>query len=75
MYYQQFKGKKIGDEDWEIKFLPDNFQNPAMIDIIGNLVIILLATDEIMAVVIENKLLADAYRQHFKMLWDYVAKK
>jgi sugar-specific transcriptional regulator TrmB len=75
LYYERMREKKVGDDSWEMKFLPDEFQNPAMIDIIGNLVIILLATDEIMAIVIENKMLADAYRQNFKMLWEYVAKK
>jgi sugar-specific transcriptional regulator TrmB len=75
LYYERMRGKKVGDDSWEMKFLPDEFQNPAMIDIIGNLVIILLATDEIMAIVIENKMLADSYRQNFKMLWEYVAKK
>lgn len=75
LYYENMKGTKIGDETWEVKFLPNEFQNPAMIDIIGNLVVILLATDEIMAIVIENKQLADSYKKHFEMLWDYVAKR
>ena len=75
LYYEQFRDEKLGDETWDIKFLPNEFKNTAMIDIIGSLVIILLATDDIMAVVIENKALADAYRQQFDMLWDYVAKK
>ena len=75
LYYERMRSKKVGDDSWEMKFLPDEFQNPAMIDIIGNLVIILLATDDIMAIVIENKMLADAYRQNFKMLWEYVAKR
>ncbi|MFH1439686.1 MAG: helix-turn-helix domain-containing protein [Candidatus Woesearchaeota archaeon] len=75
LYYENFRGQKLGDEDWEIKFLPNEFQNPAMIDIIGNLVIILLATDEVIGIVIENQQLAESYKKHFMMLWDYVAKK
>ena len=75
LYFEKMRGTKIGDEDWDIRFLPNEFHNPVMFDIIGKLVLILIATDDIMAVVIENQLLADAYRKYFKMLWDYVAKK
>ena len=71
LYYESYRKDKIGTKYWKIKYLPDKFKNPAMIDICGNLVVILLASEDIMAIVIENKAIADAYRKYFNFMWQF----
>ena len=74
IYYEQFRKKDIGGEGIELRFLPDEFWNPAMVDICGNLVLILLATDTISCIVIDNKVIADAYKKYFEIMWE-ISKK
>jgi len=45
-----------------------------MMDICGNIVVILLATDTIMAIVIENSQIAEAYRKYFNFMWQFAKK-
>lgn len=74
IYYESARKGNIGGKNVEIRFLPDKFYNPAMIDVCGNLVLILLATDTISCIVIDNKDIADAYRKYFELMWQ-IAKK
>lgn len=68
--YESVRESKIGGRgDWKIKFLPDKYKNPALIDICGDLILILLVTDNVQAIVIENKDIANAYMQYFKIMW------
>ena len=69
--YESVRGNNIGGKgDWKIKFLPDKYKNPALIDICGNLVVIILVTDNVQAIVIDNKEIANAYMQYFKIMWN-----
>lgn len=74
LYYESVRGKDIGGKGFELRFLPDKFRNPLMVDICGNLVLLLLATDTISCILIENKEIADAYRKYFNIMWE-IAKK
>ena len=73
--YESVRGNNIGGKgDWKIRFLPDKYKNPALIDICGDLVVIILVTDNVQAIVIENKEIANAYMQYFKIMWN-IAKE
>ncbi len=76
LYYEYRRKEKQSDKEklWKIKFLPDKYKNPAMMDICGNIVVILLATDTIMAIVIENSQIAEAYRKYFNFMWQFAKK-
>jgi HTH-type transcriptional regulator, sugar sensing transcriptional regulator len=71
LYYESARSKKIASKMWHIKYLPDKFRSPLMVDICGDLVIILLATTDILAIVIQNKEVADGYRKHFTFMWEF----
>ena len=77
LYYEfTRKNKKLSWDDptVEIRYLPPE-KVLGMIDICGNLVINLLPKEgEIMAIVIENKTLADTYRHFFEFMWQYARK-
>ncbi len=74
LYYESARGKKISTQKWTIKYLPNKFKSPVMVDVCGDLVVILLATTDIMAIVIQNKEVADGYRKHFKFMWEFAKK-
>jgi predicted transcriptional regulator len=73
--YYEFARKTGAAKDYDVRYLPDKYQNPMMIDVCGSLVVILLATDEVSAIVIDNRILADSYRKYFELLWNTVAKR
>lgn len=78
LYYEFVRKdkKKIWDDSTvKIKFIPDKFRTTGMVDICGDLVINLLPIEgSIMAIVIENKTLADTYRQFFDFMWENAKK-
>lgn len=56
----------------ETRYIPNNFKTPCMVDICGDLVVNLMPLEEgIMAIVIENRALADSYRQFFNFMWQF----
>lgn len=73
--YYEFTRKERGsgwkkDLTMDIRYIPDSYKTIGMIDICGNLVVNLLPLEgSIMAIVIENKTLADTYRQFFEFMW------
>tara|TARA_Y100000034_G_scaffold132167_1_gene194515 strand:- start:478 stop:1206 length:729 start_codon:yes stop_codon:yes gene_type:complete len=74
LYYECYREDKLKDlkkdKTIKIRFVPDKFKTPCMVDICGNLVINLLPIEgNIMAIVIENKTLADSYKQFFEFMW------
>ncbi|MBI2548724.1 TrmB family transcriptional regulator [Candidatus Woesearchaeota archaeon] len=73
LYYESArKEKKEAQEQlWQNRFLPDTFKSPAMVDVSGDIVVILLATETILAIVIENKHIADTYRTYFDFMWQF----
>lgn len=55
----------------DVKYLPDNYSSHAALRIYGNKVaLILFSKDEPLAIVIENKSIADGYRKYFEILWN-----
>jgi sugar-specific transcriptional regulator TrmB len=74
LYFESYRSADIGGKGFEVRFLPDRFKSPIMVDICGDLVVNLLATDDILAIVIENKDVADAYRNYFKFMWEFAKK-
>jgi predicted transcriptional regulator len=78
LYYEFTRGSKEkgwSDSTMEIRYLPDKFKGMGMVDICGSLVINLLPIEgNIMAIVIENRTLADTYRQFFRFMWQYAKK-
>ncbi|MBU0980222.1 MAG: hypothetical protein KJ709_05420 [Nanoarchaeota archaeon] len=76
LLYYEFtrKQKESGwhDPTMEARYLPDSFKTPCMVDICGDLVVNLLPIQgEIMAIVIENRAMADTYKQFFRFMWKY----
>ncbi len=53
----------------DIRFLPEDFQNPMAVNIYGNKVVIVLWTDSPFAILIQNKTIADSYRTYFEYTW------
>jgi len=72
--YYEFARKTGAAKDYNTRYLPDKYQSPMMTDICGSLVCILLATDEVSAIVIDNQILADSYKKYFELLWNTVAR-
>lgn len=76
IYYEHSRKEKknVGEKLMEIRYLPEKFRNDATVDICGNVVIILLATTDISAIVINSAHIAEAFRQYFRIMWG-IAKK
>ena len=53
----------------EIRYLSKEFNSPAATNIYGNKVAIILWTDEPLAILINQKEIADSYRNYFELLW------
>ena len=58
----------------ELKYLPKELETPADIDIFKNTVDIRVFTDKPFVFHIENKVLANAFRNYFDLLWNQDAK-
>lgn len=72
LYYEFAREKKdVGfkNSQSEIRFLPDKYKNPMLVDISGNLTVILLLDEEPFAILIENQKVADSFLQYFNFLW------
>ena len=78
LYYEFTRSKtELGwsDSTVEIRYLPNTGRSVGMIDICGNLIVNLLPKEgEIMAIVIENKTLAETYRHFFEFMWQCAKK-
>ena len=58
----------------KVRFLPEQYSSHAALRIYGNKTAILLFSEEPLAILIENKSIADGYRKYFNILWN-TAKK
>ncbi len=58
----------------QVKYLPKEYCGPAATNIYGDSVAIILWIEPPVAVIIENKELADTYRRYFNLLWQ-ISKK
>lgn len=76
LYYESARAEKekMKEKLWENRYLPDTFKSPAMVDIAGNVVVILIATDVLRAIVIKNKEVAQAYKNYFEFMWKFAKK-
>jgi len=77
IYYEFTRGGILWKKDpiAEVRYMPDRFKTPCMIDLCGDLVVNLLPFEgNMMAIVIENKALADSYRQFFNFMWQFAKK-
>ncbi|MBN2421522.1 hypothetical protein JXB27_04555 [Candidatus Woesearchaeota archaeon] len=53
----------------EVKYLPKEMDSPSATNIYGNKVAIILWTEEPVAILIDQKEIADSYRSYFELLW------
>tara|TARA_B100000315_G_scaffold259938_1_gene318229 strand:- start:1575 stop:2306 length:732 start_codon:yes stop_codon:yes gene_type:complete len=78
LIYYEFKRKdKVWgvDKTVELRYLPDSYKTLGSVDICGDLVVNLLPVENnVMAIVIENRILADTYRSFFNFIWDKAKK-
>ncbi|GEM_PF-280034 len=58
----------------DIKYLPKELETPADIDVFGNNVDIRVFTDKPFVFHMENKILADSFRNYFNLLWNQDVK-
>lgn len=64
--------KSWKDPTMEVRYIPDAYKGKVIVDICGSLVINLHPVeDTIMAIVIENALIAESYRQFFSFMWEH----
>lgn len=73
LYYEftrKDRSQSWNDSTIEIRFLPNKYKTLGMVDICGNIIVNLLPIEgNIMAIVIENKQLAETYRHFFNFMW------
>jgi sugar-specific transcriptional regulator TrmB len=69
------KGRKeLDNKTTEYKYLPNISESPAVTNIYGDKIAILMWTDEPEGVIIENEAVAKAYKSYFDILWKYGKK-
>ncbi|MBM3308716.1 MAG: hypothetical protein FJY77_00515 [Candidatus Altiarchaeales archaeon] len=67
--------KKVFEKYYEIRFLPEEFQGPSVINIYGDRVVnVIWKGGEPICFMLINKDIADAYRQYFNYLWGRAKK-
>ena len=79
IYYESSRKEKKSEKErlWEVKFIPDKYKSNLMIDICGDLTIILFPQpkfEEIIAIVINSRKIADGYRKQFDFMWEFAKK-
>ena len=69
------KGRKeLDDKTTEYRYLPISEESPAVTNIYGNKIAILIWTDEPEGVIIENEAAARAYKGYFNFMWKYAKR-
>ncbi|MCK4589834.1 MAG: hypothetical protein KAT77_05290 [Nanoarchaeota archaeon] len=53
----------------EVKILPKEYMTPTHVSIVGNKVGIILWSEEPLGILIENKEIAESFKNYFKLLW------
>ncbi len=53
----------------EVKYLPNQFNSPSATNIYGNKIAIILWSEEPFAILINQKEIADSYRNYFNLMW------
>ncbi len=52
-----------------IKYVSDEFQTPAIVNVVGNITLLNIMAEDITVFMIENKEVADSFRAQFEKLW------
>ncbi len=79
LLYYEFT-RKDNEKSWhdstmETRYIPNAFKTVGMIDICGDMIINLLPLEgEVMAIVVENKTLAETYKQLFRFMWQFAKR-
>lgn len=69
------KGREeVDSKTSEYKYLPNISESPAVTNIYGNKIAILIWTDEPEGIIIENKAAAKAYKSYFDFMWKHGKK-
>jgi len=75
LYYEFTRSKKKdrwSDPSFTVKYMPNKFKTVGMVDVCGDLIVNLIPLEgNIMAIVVENKVLAETYRQFFHFMWSF----
>ena len=53
----------------ELRYLPDEYSNPAIIDISGYFTLIMMLDEEPFAILIESQAVANSFAKYFDFLW------
>lgn len=59
----------------EARYIPKEYKTPTEITIYGDKVAIFLLTEEPKAILISSKIIADAHRKHFNLMWTIAKRK
>ena len=62
------------DKTTEYRYFPNATESPAVTNIYGDKICILIWTDEPEGIIIENKSAAQAYRSYFEFMWEHADK-
>ena len=69
--YAQFKEDVNLLKNAETRFLPQAYvKSPLLINIFGDSVAQILWSQPVVIIVVKNKVMADGYREYFKLLWE-----
>lgn len=66
--------KELDDKTTEYRYFPTLEDSPAVTNIYGNKIAILIWTDEPEGIIIENEAAAKAYKGYFNFMWKYAKK-
>ena len=70
IYYESRMGGDAGFPGWDVRFLPDKYKNPLIVDVSGKMVLIMLFSGDVIGILIENQQIADSYMQYFNIMWE-----
>ena len=70
IYHESKRGGDVGFENGEVRFVPDKYASPVVIDVTEDYVLMIhVKEDDIEAIMIENKQIAFAFKQYFDFFW------
>lgn len=71
---ESLRGKVLLTENSEIKYLPDDYFSPVMTVIYGDRTALVIWSDPINVIVIQNKSVAQTYKNYFEFFWKKAKK-
>lgn len=70
LFSEALRGKTSKIPLSRVRFLPEEYVGPATVEIYGNKIAIVLWKDDILIISINNREIAESYRNYFMFLWD-----